>query len=117
MDVIYHCFRECNNSLAMYFLTAEWGFMKTRKKVMQVAEAGSDQWKGVWWSKGRGRDEVSNGMEMEIEGHREEKELMNLLQLQGFSEEDQRYGFVITVGRSWQNLAFEPLKQLQILSI
>lgn len=34
MGIIYHCFRECNNSLAMYFLTAECGFMKTIKEVI-----------------------------------------------------------------------------------
>lgn len=85
MGIIYHCFRECNNSLAMYFLTAECGFMKTRKEAMGVAEAGSDQWKEFQWSQGQGKDEVGNDTEMEIERHKEEKELIDLLQLQGFS--------------------------------
>lgn len=59
--------------------------MKTRKEAMGVAEAGSDQWKEFQWSLGQGRDEVSSDTEMEIERQKEEKELMNLLQLQGFS--------------------------------
>lgn len=46
MGITYHCFRECNNNLAMYILTAGYGFMKTIKEVMRVAEAGSEQWKG-----------------------------------------------------------------------
>lgn len=46
MGITYHCFQECNNSLAMYILTAGYGFMKTIKEVMRVAEAGSEQWKG-----------------------------------------------------------------------
>ena len=69
----------------MYFLTAECGFMKTRKEVMGVAEAGSDQWEEFQWSQGQGRDEVNNDTEMETEKHKGEKKLMKFLQLQGFS--------------------------------
>lgn len=84
MGIIYHCFWECSNSLAMYFLSAECGFMKTRKEAMGVAEVGSDRWQEFWWSQGQGRGEVSSDTEMETERHQEEKELVNLLQLQGF---------------------------------
>lgn len=97
MGIIYHCFWECNNSLAMYFLPAECGFMKTRKKQwgQQRQDAISEKSSNGARVKG---DEVSNGTEMEIERHKIKKGLMNFLQLQG-----ERYGFIITVGRSWQN--------------
>lgn len=41
--------------------------------------------RGFQWSQGQERDEVSDGTEMEIERHWEEKKLMNSLQLQDFS--------------------------------
>lgn len=50
----------------MYILTAGYGFMKTIKEVMRVAEAGSEQWKGFQLSQGQGRDEVSSDAEMEM---------------------------------------------------
>lgn len=50
------------------------------KRSAGIAEVGRDQWR-----QGQGRDEATGDTEMETEGHKEEKELMNLLQLQGFS--------------------------------
>lgn len=34
MGIIYGCFRECTNSLAVYFLTAECGFTKPIKEAL-----------------------------------------------------------------------------------
>lgn len=34
MGIIYDCFRECTNSLAVYFLTAECGFTKPIKEAL-----------------------------------------------------------------------------------
>lgn len=71
MGIIYGCFRECTNSLAVYFLTAECGFTKPIKEAL-------------------GRRRQGQGRDAEMERHKEEKELMNLLRLQGFSQEEQR---------------------------
>lgn len=80
MGIIYQCFWKCNNSLAMYFLSSEGGFLRSREEVMGVS------WGREWSVEPESRGDVELAMaEMEIVGHEEEKELMDLLQVQGFS--------------------------------
>lgn len=79
MGIIYQCSWKCGNSLAMYFLSAEGGFLRSRE-VMGVS------WGREWSVEPESRGDVELAMaEMEIARHEEEKELMDLLQLQGFS--------------------------------